>query len=238
MAEKVKVKAVKITLPAEGGSDPGYRFEVMPEAHIQEEQFWRDLGAKMGVGANIAQSWADSYGRVFVDHIMKNNSVSTGYLHAKLNVKGTAKTASDQPDKKKNPVTATVSFTGRVFSAVKELEAKNVTLTVEASILGVAQAGLVEQNLVTQANTAVDVTGHGLKLDTSNPDEFVAIFKDGALVQACSVTDSNANTLQFTVPVLPEDGEYQLRISTRNGENKDEYATTVLTRNITIAHAA
>jgi hypothetical protein len=232
----VKCVASKFKLPRTGETDEGYQFIVKPTGTITPEAFVADLAASMGVKPHVAEAWAKAFARTVVTRLMDNYLVNTGWCVAQLFVTGSGKSASDQPTKERNPVVARLSFTGEIGRRAKALVAVNMTLTVEASLLELAQAGLVEQNLINTAGARIVATGRGLTLNLDNPDEYVALYKDNTLVKSAEVIYSDAANIQFRFPSLPETGVYDLVISTRNGESPDEYTTTILKRKVQVVN--
>ena len=232
----IQVKAAKIKLPLPGGRDAGYRYQVQPAKHWTREEIVEMLANRLDVPQEKAVLVLNSLEAVFCEILTTGTSFNSGTLLGRLYVLGSGDALNDQPDKQNNPVKAKVWFGGKVQDALRLMDVENTTRAPEASLLELVQAGLVEQNRITAADTLIVATGRGLKLDTNNADEYVALYKGDILVERCSIVYCDAATVQFKLATLPESGEYQVRIATRNGEDPAEYAPALLTRNVIIVN--
>ncbi|MBO4364607.1 MAG: hypothetical protein J5912_09550 [Clostridia bacterium] len=232
----IKVKAVKSHLPLPGGRDPGYMFSVIPGKKLTNEEFVALFANRLGVSDEKAVLCIKALQGVLTEQLAYGRPISIGWLQGKLVVTGSGDALNDQPDKTNNPVKAKIWFGDTIQKALAMMDVENVTVAPEASLLELVQAGLVEQNRITAADTLIVATGRGLKLDTNNADEYVALYKGDILVERCSIVYCDAATVQFKLATLPESGEYQIRIATRNGEDPAEYAPALLKRNVMVVN--
>ena len=237
MANTVKVKAYKYTF--DNGEEPrqGYHFIPSPARTLKEDELMKLVADKMGSSREVAEAWFKGIMRSIIAQMIDGNSVNTGFLLGKLQVKGSTDSADGQPAK--GSVRGVVNFSGAVREAFRQLVAVNDTKMVEASLLSMQQAGVDELNTIVAAGRNVYCAGNMLYIDPERNDEGVWLFKGNSLVKKCTLVSSSTTTIVFAVPdELPEDGQYRIVIHTRNGESPDEYTVKTLVRNVTIEAAA
>ena len=123
MAE-IKVKAVASSLP-QVGAQQLYRLVPTSTKTVTEAEFIALLAQEAKQGETEARFWADNYRDVLFKQLMLNNAVDLGFAYAKLYVRGSLKSASDQPTKKENPVVANITIKGSLAELMKSLEVIN-----------------------------------------------------------------------------------------------------------------
>ena len=238
MAQKVKVKAMKFVLGTGAETRSGYRFVTKAGKVLTEDDFIALAAERMGTTHEIAEAWFKGIMRTFIAGMMDGNSVNTGYMLGKLQVRGSTDSADGQPEK--GSVEGVITFSGDVREAFAELEVVNDSKMVDASLLALEQAGAGALNRLTAANAEVYATGNMLYIDPDREDEGVWIYDSkGRIVAKCALVSSTTTSVVFRTPaVLPEDGQYKVVIQTRNGEDVDEYTVATLTRLVTVEAAA
>ena len=238
MAAKVKVRAVKFVLETGAETRTGYRFVPKPGRVLSADEFSALFAERMGSTSEIAESWGKSQWRTFIEQMMLGNTVNTGFMVGKLQVRGSTDSATGQPEK--GSVEGVVTFTGDVRDAFAALEVVNDSKMVDASLLSLEQAGAGALNKLTAANAEVYCTGNMLYIDPAREDEGVWLLDSrDRIVAKCALVSSTTTSVVFRTPAeLPEDGQYKVMIQTRNGESEDEYTVATLVRNVTVEAAA
>ena len=237
MAQKVKVKAMKFVLGTGAETRSGYRFVTKAGKVLTEDDFIALAAERMGTSHEIAEAWFKGIMRTFIAGMMDGNSVNTGYMLGKLQVRGSTDSANGQPEK--GSVEGVVTFSGDVREAFAGLEVVNDSKMVDASLLSLQQAGEDELNKLTDAAANVYCTGNMIYIDPDREDEGVFLYKGNGLVRKCELVSSTTTSVVFRLGgELPEDGQYKVVIQTRNGEDADEYTVATLVRNVTVEAAA
>ena len=236
MAQKVKVKAMKFVLGTGAETRSGYRFVTKAGKVLTEDDFIALAAERMGTTHEIAEAWFKGIMRTFIAGMMDGNSVNTGYMLGKLQVRGSTDSANGQPEK--GSVEGVITFSGDVREAFAELEVVNDSKMVDASLLSLQQAGEDELNKLTDAAANVYCTGNMLYIDPDREDEGVFLYKGNGLVRKCELVSSTTTSVVFRLGgELPEDGQYKIVIQTRNGEDVDEYTVATLTRLVAVEAA-
>ena len=237
MAQKVKVKAMKFVLGTGAETRSGYRFVTKAGKVLTEDDFIALAAERMGTTHEIAEAWFKGIMRTFIAGMMDGNSVNTGYMLGKLQVRGSTDSANGQPEK--GSVEGVITFSGDVREAFAGLEVVNDSKMVDASLLSLQQAGEDELNKLTDAAANVYCTGNMIYIDPDREDEGVFLYKGNGLVRKCELVSSTTTSVVFRLGgELPEDGQYKIVIQTRNGEDVDEYTVATLTRLVTVEAAA
>ena len=237
MAQKVKVKAMKFVLGTGAETRSGYRFVTKAGKVLTEDDFIALAAERMGTTHEIAEAWFKGIMRTFIAGMMDGNSVNTGYMLGKLQVRGSTDSANGQPEK--GSVEGVITFSGDVREAFAGLEVVNDSKMVDASLLSLQQAGEDELNKLTDAAANVYCTGNMLYIDPDREDEGVFLYKGNGLVRKCELVSSTTTSVVFRLGgELPEDGQYKIVIQTRNGEDVDEYTVATLTRLVAVEAAA
>ena len=236
MAQKVKVKAMKFVLGTGAETRSGYRFVTKAGKVLTEDDFIALAAERMGTTHEIAEAWFKGIMRTFIAGMMDGNSVNTGYMLGKLQVRGSTDSANGQPEK--GSVEGVITFSGDVREAFAELEVVNDSKMVDASLLSLQQAGEDELNKLTDAAANVYCTGNMIYIDPDREDEGVFLYKGNGLVRKCELVSSTTTSVVFRLGgELPEDGQYKIVIQTRNGEDVDEYTVATLTRLVAVEAA-
>ena len=236
MAQKVKVKAMKFVLGTGAETRSGYRFVTKAGKVLTEDDFIALAAERMGTTHEIAEAWFKGIMRTFIAGMMDGNSVNTGYMLGKLQVRGSTDSANGQPEK--GSVEGVITFSGDVREAFAGLEVVNDSKMVDASLLSLQQAGEDELNKLTDAAANVYCTGNMIYIDPDREDEGVFLYKGNGLVRKCELVSSTTTSVVFRLGgELPEDGQYKIVIQTRNGESDDEYTVATLVRNVTVEAA-
>ena len=149
MAQKVKVKAMKFVLGTGAETRSGYRFVTKAGKVLTEDDFIALAAERMGTTHEIAEAWFKGIMRTFIAGMMDGNSVNTGYMLGKLQVRGSTDSANGQPEK--GSVEGVITFSGDVREAFAGLEVVNDSKMVDASLLSLQQAGEDELNKLTDA---------------------------------------------------------------------------------------
>ena len=229
MAE-IKVKAVASSLP-QVGAQQLYRLVPTSTKTVTEAEFIALLAAEAKQGETEARFWADNYRDVLFKQLMLNNAVDLGFAYAKLYVRGSLKSASDQPTKKENPVVANITIKGSLAELMKSLEVINDTMTVDVFIYELMQDGADAPGTLDTPNARVVINAKNCRIDPSRADEGVWLEKaDGTVAAVGEVTYSDSSTVYAKFATLPETGVYTLVLATRNGESADAYAVARATR--------
>ena len=238
MAQKVKVKALKFVLGTGADTKTGYRFVTKAGRVLDEDEFIALTAERMGTSQEIAEAWFRGIMRTFINGMMDGNSVNTGYMLGKLQVRGSTDSATGQPEQ--GSVEGVINFTGDVRDAFAALEVVNDSKMVEASLLSLQQAGEDALNKLSAANADVYCTGNMLYINPNREDEGVWLMDlMGRIIGKLVLVSSTTTSVVFRTPAeLPEDGQYKVMIQTRNGESDEEYTVTTLVRNVTIEAAA
>ena len=236
MAQKVKVKAMKFVLGTGAETRSGYRFVTKAGKVLTEDDFIALAAERMGTTHEIAEAWFKGIMRTFIAGMMDGNSVNTGYMLGKLQVRGSTDSANGQPEK--GSVEGVITFSGDVREAFAGLEVVNDSKMVDASLLSLQQAGEDELNKLTDAAANVYCTGNMIYIDPDREDEGVFLYKGNGLVRKCELVSSTTTSVVFRLGgELPEDGQYKIVIQTRNGEDVDEYTVATLTRLVAVEAA-
>ena len=238
MAQKVKVKAMKFVLGTGAETRSGYRFVTKAGRVLTEDEFMALAAERMGTSQEIAEAWFRGIMRTFIAGMMDGNSVNTGYMLGKLQVRGSTDSANGQPEK--GSVEGVITFSGDVREAFAALEVVNDSKMVEASLLSLQQAGEDALNKLSAANAEVYCTGNRLYIDPNREDEGVWLYdsRDRGVAKLALVSSTTTSVVFRTPAELPEDGQYKVMIQTRNGESDDEYTVATLVRNVTVEAAA
>ena len=171
MAE-IKVKAVASSLP-QVGAQQLYRLVPTSTKTVTEAEFIALLAAEAKQGETEARFWADNYRDVLFKQLMLNNAVDLGFAYAKLYVRGSLKSASDQPTKKENPVVANITIKGSLAELMKSLEVINDTMTVDVFIYELMQDGADAPGTLDTPNARVVINAKNCRIDPSRADEGV-----------------------------------------------------------------
>ena len=234
---KVKVKAVKYQVGTGADSHEGYRFVTSGGKVLSESELCALLAERMGSSPEVAEAWLKGFMRTMIGSMMDGNSVNTGFMVGKLQVKGSTTSATGQPAK--GSVEGVINFTGDVRDAFAALEVENDSKMVDASLLSLQQADCEEVNRITAANANMYGAGNMLYVDTTRPDEGVWLYKGAERLMQLVIVSSSTTSLVFKTPAeLPEDGTYRLVIQTRNGEDPNEYTVATLSRYVIIDTSA
>ena len=97
----------------------------------------------------------------------------------------------------------------------------------------------IEEYDVVRVGDILSMAGTDLAPDVSNEDEFVAIYKDGALVAKATIISSALNTVTFKFEgVTLAAGDYRIGIFTRCGDETEGIGVKSAYRSVTVATAA
>ena len=98
------------------GESPCYRLVPTNVTHITEKEFLERLSAAASQDPAQARYWLDTFRDQLFRLMAQNCAVDTGFLFAKLNVRGSVASATEQPTRQANPVEGVVYFTGEIVS--------------------------------------------------------------------------------------------------------------------------
>lgn len=215
-------------------------FRLVPQVtkRVEQGEVVSRLAKQMQSTQSKARYWLDGIGEVLLDSLAKNESVDTGFLKAKLYIQGSVDSASAQPTKEDNPVTAKIVPSGRIAELLARLSVDNVTVTVVAQLYDVMQDNASGVNRIENCVDRVVATGSNVAINPDAEDEGVWLEDSaGALAGVkATVSYSDASVAYFTFASLPESGTYKLVYATRGGKSAAEAGVKRLVRNVVVAN--
>jgi hypothetical protein len=199
-------------------------FMLKPENVVEmtESEFLTTFARILGWSTAKARFALDAYGQAILDALSANKYVQAGPFNAKLAVKGSLQSMTEQPNKINNPVVANITAAGALKDALSLIEVVNNSEVVAAAIYEVMQAGASGVNRIESADGVITITGTGLMLDLNAADEgvWLADKNTGAVVKNADVSYSDHGVIRcaFNAASFPEDGQYRLVVATRDGD--------------------
>lgn len=220
------------------GESPCYRLVPTNVTHITEKEFLERLSAAASQDPAQARYWLDTFRDQLFRLMAQNCAVDTGFLFAKLNVRGSVASATEQPTRQANPVEGVVYFKGDIAAAIRAIDVVNETLTVDAILYEVMQDGASDTNRIESADVRVVVNGARIKEDPNQSDNGVWLedIVTGEIVSQGTVTYSDSSTCYVTFATLPPTGRYRLAIATRDGEDPETYSLAKVTRIVQVVN--
>lgn len=212
----------------------GYRLNVINAQKVREGAIIARMAQISSKEPAQVRYWLDILRQAMLAELAQNHVVNLGFASARLIVRGSLKSANDQPTPENNPIAVSMNFLGDIAEVVRAYEVVNCTLTVPAVMHELMQNGASGRNRIESTSATIVINGERIEIDPNAPDEGIWLEHtvSGTKVATATVTVSTHTGAEFTFGTLPATGQYQLVLATRDGENPEEYAPKRLTRKV------
>lgn len=220
------------------GEAPIFRLVPVNVTKIGNDKFLELVAKKAQSDVVQSRYWLDAFTATIGEMLAQNCAIDLGDMFAKLVIGGSLQSVGDKPTRENNPVRARIYAKGPLAELLKTIEVINDTLTISAQLYEVRQDNATAASRIENNTDRVVVNGHNILLNPSAGDEGIWLenLDTGVKVSTALVSYSDGAVAYCTFPTLPTTGQYRLVLSTRNGQDADEYAVTRLTRNVMVVN--